>query len=232
MLDGVPDLFLAGMVGIDGERLQLRQRHAVVGVDVQQDGRNAGKPEPLLHELGRREIGDGDLLVAHALPVHVMEGAVLVERMDADALDVLGKGVVLGENPGARIAHDARHEAVLREALRLHQPLDRPVATTAGRDLKQAGLVAVGVENRTDIEALDQILAAFDVLGQFLDIGVGTDTPDVGLAEHELVERNVARTREDDFLGSFCHGGFSTTGVESLSLNPEPVTKQSAALSL
>ena len=78
------------------------------------------------------------------------------------------------------VAHDAGDRRGLGQALLLHQQFERPVAPAAGRDLEHAGLVALGVEHRPDVEALQQ-RAPGDVLGQFLDRDAGLDAPDIGL---------------------------------------------------
>ncbi len=57
--------------------------------------------------------------------------------------------------------------------------------------------------------------AAGDVFGQFLDRDAGLDAPDVGLAQHELVEGNVPERGLGDFLGRFRHQISSTTGAGS-----------------
>jgi hypothetical protein len=49
-------------------------------------------------------------------------------------------------------------------------------------------------------------------LGQFLDRDAGLDAPDVGLAEHQLVEGNVARGRQGDLLNGSGHVSDSATG--------------------
>ena len=53
------------------------------------------------------------------------------------------------------------------------------------------------------------------ILGQFLDGDAGLDVPNVGLAQHELVEGNVPGRRQGDFLGRFHHQILSTTGAGS-----------------
>ena len=50
-----------------------------------------------------------------------------------------------------------------------------------------------------DAEALQQG-APGDVLGQLLDRDAGLHAPDVGLAEHQLVEGDVPEDAEDDLL--------------------------------
>ena len=125
--------------------------------------------------------------------------------MQRRALDVLGQRVVLGEDVGRGIADHAGNRRGLRQALLLHQQFERPVAAAAGRDLEHAGLGALGVEHRPDVEALKQ-RAPGDVLGQLLDRDAGLHAPDVRLAEHQLVEGNVARGRQGDLLNGSSHG--------------------------
>ena len=135
-----------------------------------------------------------------------LEGAELVERMKRDTLDVLGKRIVFGEDARRRVAHYARYQRGLGEALLLHQQGQRLIAPSAGRDLKHAGLGALGVENRPDIQAL-QKGAPGDVLGEFLDRDPRLDPADIGLAEDQLVEGDVARAAEGDPLNIVSHGG-------------------------
>ena len=104
----------------------------------------------------------------------------------------------------ARIAHHAGHRRGLRQALLLHQQFERPIAAAAGRDLEHAGLGALGVEHRPDAEALQEP-APGDVLGQLLDRDAGLHAPDVGLAQHQLVEGDVARRRQGDLLNGSGH---------------------------
>ena len=85
--------------------------------------------------------------------------------------------------------------AVAGEALLLHQQFQRPEAPAAGRDLVHAGLGAALIEDRPDREALQQ-RAPRDVLGQLLDRDAGLDAADIGLAENELVEGDVARSAQ------------------------------------
>jgi hypothetical protein len=59
-------------------------------------------------------------------------------------------------------------------------------------------------------------------LGEFVDRDSGLDAADIGLGHDEFIERDVARGRERDFL---CHGIFSATGAERLSLGYQPVTE-------
>jgi hypothetical protein len=71
-----------------------------------------------------------------------------------------------------------------------------------------------------------------DVLGQFLDRHARLDVAHVRLAEHQLVEGDVARGAEGDFL-LLGHRDISATGQPGASLpTSKPVTENPAHLSL
>ena len=159
--------------------------------------------------------------------------------MQGEAQQVLGQRVVDGRGLGIGLLDDAGDEAILGEAPGLDQTADHPEAATAGRGLEIAGLIAVLVEDGADIDALDQILAALDVMGEIVETGLDVDFAHVVGGQPDPVERNVPRPRELDhreggflFLGSSCHHGISATDAESLSLDTKSVTKRSAALFL
>ena len=211
------------MVGRDGEGHELLERHAVLGVDVEQGRRDRRQAQALLHDVHTDEERRGDVLLGAPLLAQGLEGAELVERMQRRTLDVLGQRVVLAENVGRGIADHARNRRGLRQALLLHQQFERPVAPAAGRDLEHAGLGALGVEDRPDVQALEQ-RAPGDVLGQLLDRDAGLHAPDVGLAQHQLVEGNVARGRQGDLLNGSSHGGSLRGGRprDSLSTSNPP----------
>ena len=151
--------------------------------------------------------------------------------MERGTLKVLREGVVFGQDRRRGIAHHARHGSSLGEALLLHQTLERPVATPAGRDFVKAGLGAVGIEDGPDVEALQET-AARDVLGQFLDRNAGFDAPDIRLREREFVEGDVARRRQGDLLNGSGHDRSPRRAAGSLSPDLQPVTKIGAALFL
>ena len=200
-LDRVPDLLLTGVIGRHGEGHELLQRHAVFGIDGEELFRDGGEAQPLLHHVHRDEEGGGDLLLGLAFLTQRLESAELVERMKRRALDVFGQGVFLGD---AALAHDARDRGGLCEPLLLDQQFERPVAAAAGRNLEHAGLLAFGVEHRPDAEALQE-RAPGDILGQLFDRNAGLHAPDIRLAEHQLVEGNVARGRQGDLLNGSSH---------------------------
>jgi hypothetical protein len=134
--------------------------------------------EPFVHLIGQLvgavtdEERRGDVLLATPLLAQGLEGAELVERMQRRTLDVLGQRVVLTENVGRGIADHAWNRRGLGQALLLHRQLERTVTPAASRDLEHAGLGALGVEDRPDVQALEQ-RASGDVLGQLLDRDAG-----------------------------------------------------------
>jgi hypothetical protein len=71
-----------------------------------------------------------------------------------------------------------------------------------------------------------------DVLRQLFDRDAGLHAPDVRLGENELVEGDVARRRQGDFLNGSSHWEVSATGAERLSLGFQLVTNTGAALLL
>ncbi len=173
--DAVPNLFLAGLVAGDRERHELLQRHAVLGIDVEERRRDGGKAQALLHHGGRHEEAGGDLLLAEALLAQGLEGAELVEGMKGYALDILGQRILFSD---PALPHDAGHRRGLGQALLLNQQFDRPQPATAGWDFKHAGFQAFGVDNRPDAEALQE-RALDDVLGEFFDGNSSLYAPDV-----------------------------------------------------
>jgi hypothetical protein len=115
--------------------------------------------------------------------------------MQRRAFDILGERIFLGEDGGRGIAHHAGHRGGLAQALLLHQKLQRPVAAAAGGNLEHAGLLALGVEDGADVEALDEA-AAGDRGRKVVDRDASFHAPHVRLAQHQLVEGNVARGRQ------------------------------------
>ena len=71
-----------------------------------------------------------------------------------------------------------------------------------------------------------------DVLGEILDRDTSLDPADVGLREHQLVERDVARRRQLDLLNGLCHVSFSENGRPRLLSASNPFKERSAALLL
>jgi len=108
--------------------------------------------------------------------------------MQRSALDVLGQRVLLGEAIGP---HHAWHGLSLLHALLLDQQLEGPKPTAAGRHLEHTGLVTVGVHDPPDIQARQEG-APGDVFGKLLDGNAGLQPAHVGLAQHQLIEGNVA----------------------------------------
>lgn len=111
--------------------------------------------------------------------------------MERDALDVLCQRIVLGEHVGRRLTNDAGYRRGLGEALLLHQELQCAITASARRNLERAVLLALRVEHRLDVEALQEP-ASGDVLDQLLDREPSFHAPDVRLAGRKFVEGNVA----------------------------------------
>ena len=103
--------------------------------------------------------------------------------------------------------------------------LQRAEPPPPGWHLERAGLVSVGVENRPHIEVVQQASPG-DVVGEFLDRHARVDAAHIGLREHELVERHVARgLQRRDLLNGTCHVWYSETVVASHSLDLCSVTE-------
>ena len=60
--------------------------------------RHGREAQPLLHHGGRDEEAGGNLLLADALVTQRLEGTELIERMQGDALDVLGERILFRRN--------------------------------------------------------------------------------------------------------------------------------------
>lgn len=142
--------------------------------------------------------------------------------MQCGALDVLGQGLLLGD---AVSAHDARHRLRLVQALLLHQELQRSEPTAARRHLEHPGLVAFGIQYRPHVQALQEGSPG-DVFCKLLDGDAGLDPAYVGLAQHQLVEGDVARRTESNF-GSRHVDVLHDGAAESLSLDLQPVADHS-----
>ncbi len=191
------------MVGGDSEGHELLERHLVLGIDVEEPGRDRSELEALLDDAWGYEETSRDFLLAQARVAEVLEGPELVERMEGDALDVLGQAVFL-RRPA--FAHDAGHGLCLGHALLLDEQFERPEAPAAGRDLVHAGLGALDVQHRPHAEALQQG-AAGDVLGQVLDRDASLHPAHIRLGQHQLVEGNVLGPAQDDLGIGGCHVG-------------------------
>ena len=220
-----PALVVAG----NGGRRQLVERHAVLGVDVEQLRRDRRQPQPLLDHAHRHEERSRDLLPALALLAQAEEGAELVERVQRRALDVLAEALLLGQTA---LAQDAGHRRGPGHALSLDQELERPEAATAGRVLVDAGRGSIGVGGGTDAGTLEQA-APGDVLGQILGRDAGPHVPDVGPRQDQLAERDVTRGRERDLLNGshvgmlrVCRPGASLSTLKSARNSPPTSTSR------
>ena len=219
-----PNLLLARMVVGDRERHQLLQRHAVLGIDVEELVGHGRELQPLLDDGRVHEEPGGDLLFAQPLLAQGLEGAKLVERVQGDALHVLGQRILFAE---AALPHHARHGLGLGHPLLLHQQFERPEAAATGRHLEHAGLLALRVRHGPDAQALQE-RAPGDVLGQLLDGDSGLYPAHIGLAEHQLVEGNVARGAEGDLLNGGCHVDILRDGRPKASLSTSNPSRRPA----
>jgi hypothetical protein len=143
-------LLLALMIAVNGERHQLVERHAVLGVDVEQLGADRGEPQALLDHRDRDELVRRNLLLGLPPPAQREESPELVERVKRGPLDVLGEAVFLGETVGP---HDTGDGRGLGETTLLHQQRERPITAAAGRDFEHAGLLAGFVDDGPDTQA-------------------------------------------------------------------------------
>ena len=151
----IPDLLLPRMVVGDGEGHELLERHAVLGIDVEEPFGDRRKAKPLLDGRRRDEETCGDFFLAESLCAQRLKAAELIERMQIHPLNILGKGIFLGGGIAA-LAQHAGNGRGLGHALLLDQGFQRAVAATARGNLEHAGLDAVRVEHRPDVEALKQ----------------------------------------------------------------------------
>src|SRR3546814_14468123 len=65
-------------------------------------------------------------------------------------------------------------------------------APAAGRQMEPAGLLALVVEGRSQVQAVQEA-ASGDVVGKRLDRDAGLHAPDIGLGQVDEVERDVPR---------------------------------------
>ena len=196
------------MVGGEGEGHDVLERHLLGDVELEKPGRDGGEAQALPDDLRRDEEAGRDVVFGQALVDQRLEGAVLVDRVQGLALRVLGEGIFLGD---AGIAHDAGDGHGLVQALGLHKAFEGAIAPAAGRNLVEAGFGAVRGDDGADIEVLQQA-AAGDVLGQFLDRHAGFYGADVGLAQGQPVEGDLADNGEGLDLGRFSHGSLLHDG--------------------
>ncbi len=113
----------------------------------------------------------GDRIDVPALVDQHLHAAELVERMERFAEVVFRIAVLFGRDGIIGILDDAGRGRILGEALLADQQFKRAIATAAGGHFEHAGLLAFAIENRSDIEALDEA-ATGDILRSS-----GIDTP-------------------------------------------------------
>ena len=200
----LPHLLLAGMVVRHGERHQLFEGHAVIGIDFAQTRRDRCQFEALAHHGGRHAEVGGDVLDRAAFVDHGLHGAKLVEGMELLAHRIFRIAVLLGRYVGSGRLDDAGYESGACQPPLLHQQFERTVTPATGRNLEHAGFGTLLVQNGPDTEAL-QKSAPGDVFGKLGNGYPRLDPADVGLGQDQLVERDVARRAEGDFRRLFAH---------------------------
>lgn len=93
--------------------------------------------------------------------------------------------------------HEARHGSALGQPLLLDQELQGLEAPPTRRHLVRARLLTVPVPHGSHAQGLQQATPG-DVLGQLLDAHTGLDAAHVGLAQHKLVQGDIARRAQHD----------------------------------
>ena len=163
-----------------GERHQLVQRHAVLGVNVVEFGRDRRQFETLAHDGGRGHEMRGDVFSGATLVYHGLHGPELVERMQLLPVRVFGIAVFFRRDVIVRRLDDAGNRRGARQALLFHQMLKGTVASATGRNFEDAGLLTFGIKHRAHVEALKQS-SARDILSKFGDRHAGLHAADIGL---------------------------------------------------
>ena len=175
-----PHLLLALMIFGHGERHQLVQRHAVLGVNVVEFGRDRRQFETLADDSGRGHEMRGDVFGGATLVDHGLHGPELVERMQLFPVRVFGIAVFFRRDVIVRRLDDAGNRRGARQALLFHQMLKGTVASATGRNFEDAGLLTFGIKYRAHVEALKQ-RPARDILGKLGDRHAGLHAADIGL---------------------------------------------------
>ena len=190
-----PDFDLSCVIVRDCERHELFKRHIVVGIRVVKFPGGVGQPQALLDNGGRNEKTGGDLGFRDAFVDQYFKGAELIERMQVFAMHVFGKAVFFGEAFGA---DNAGHGGILRHALVFDEQFEGAVTASAGGNFIEAGCCAIGVEDFTNANALQQRPMG-DVVGEALDGNALFDATDVAVGQAQLVEGNIGRLAERNF---------------------------------
>jgi hypothetical protein len=112
-------LLLTLVVAVDRERHELVKGDPVLGIDVEQLGRDGRETQALLHDIDRHEKSGGDFLLGLALFAQGLERAELTEGVKRRALNVLGEAVLLRD---AAFAHDAGDGRGLRQLAHRRAP--------------------------------------------------------------------------------------------------------------
>ena len=97
LLDGVPDLFLPRMIGVQGERHEKIERQGILFIEGEEFRAHACKLQALAHHGGRHAERGGNVLDALAFFRERGKGAELIERMQRLAVGIFGKAVLFLE---------------------------------------------------------------------------------------------------------------------------------------
>ncbi len=196
-MDDIPDLNLTRMIWVHGEGHELLQRHAILGIDLKQGRGDGSKFEALLHDLRRHEEGGRNLCIALTLVAQRHKRAELVERVQGDPLHVFRKGIVLGEDRGPRIPHDAGNGRSLRQTLLLHQQGQCLEAAATGRDLELAGCGAI--VSKLTVPEVDDLFEIRAVLVGLAARRLARSAPSKDLTQIEKrIEELQSLTTQDD----------------------------------
>jgi hypothetical protein len=106
----LPDLLLPSLVCGDREGHELLQRHAVLGIDVEQLLGDGGQAQALLHHGWRHEEAGGDFLLPRTLLMQRFERAKLVKWMQSNPMGIFCERVLFDCGQRAWISNDARDQ--------------------------------------------------------------------------------------------------------------------------
>ena len=146
-------------------------------------------------------------------------------RLQVHALRIFGETVIFGENVVVRGADPARDRRILGKPPRLDQHFERAIAPAAGRNLIIASLLTLGVEDRANVQIVEQS-APRNVVSKVRNSLVRPHAPDIGRRQAEPVEGYVARGTQGDFGLQSGHVLSPLQAATRLSLGSEPAAKR------
>ena len=144
LLDGVPDLLLPLMIGVQGERHEKIERQGILFIAGEEFRAHACKLQALPHDGGRHAERRGDVLDALAFFRERGKGAELIERMQRLAVGVFGEAVLFLE---PACLHKAGNRGVLCKPLLLDEQLQRFKTPASSLDAVAASFCAGLVED-------------------------------------------------------------------------------------